>query len=148
MAELQLGGILLYKGAKHNIKFMPGIWFSMLSQLVSFLFSSPPSFWREWKPQICFTVVCCLARSPSCLDCVGKPVKEQKSHYMVLMTDRGTSVMNLKCSGILTDKKLPGWIVFSASICRAIFAWQISSYISHHFPVGYPQSGKRAKFKE
>jgi len=127
---------------------MPRPWCSFLFWHVSLLFYSAASFQREQKSQCGFTVACWVSRSPSFLSYIDQPVKEQKYHHMVLTTDWGTSVMKPKCSGTSAHKKLPGWSVFSPSIWRAVFEWQISSPISHYLLVGYPLSGEGAKFKE
>lgn len=79
MAEIHLGGILLHKGTREDYKWLdPNLWFSLLSWHVSFLFSSAPSFWRERKPQCCFTTVSWLSRSPSCLVSIDKTAKRAK----------------------------------------------------------------------
>lgn len=119
-----------------------------LSLLVfPFLFFSAPFFSREWKTQCCFTDVCWLVRSPSCLSLIGETSRNKKYHQIFLMAEvlqkwappplpRYSNSWTITCLKCVLTKH---W---------EIFEWQINSYILYHLSMVSPESGERAKFEE
>lgn len=100
-----------------------------LSLLVfPFLFFSAPFFSREWKTQCCFTNVCWLVRSPSCLRFIGETSRNKKYHWMFLMAEVLQKWAPPPPPGTVTHEQLLVWNVFSLSIGKYLNGRSIHTY--------------------